>query len=380
MSRTVLTVVSTLARCGPVNVVKSIVEHYCHAKYRPVIATLSPERSTSRVADFLEMGVSIEPLGLSLAGSVISGGRRLREVAERVGAAIVHCHGLRADLLAAYVRLDCTKLSTIHADLERDYQYSYGTFQGAMMANREYAALRRFDAVVAVSETAALRARELGMKLAVIPNGVDVDIYTPPSNCEEVRRIREGLGWPDDRFVILHTGVLIKRKQPLGIVTAFQSGEISRNAMLVFVGEGELLEKCRQAAAGQPNIRFLGHRADLSVLLRAADAVVSNSTSEGLPMALLEACACGLRVLASDIEAHRYIAGLFPEQVELFPLGGAALADRMNALSVSGRTGPIQPPAGSLEAISARRMSRHYQDLYDSAISTGRFPVSALMS
>jgi glycosyltransferase involved in cell wall biosynthesis len=151
--------------------------------------------------------------------------------------------------------------------------------------------------------------------------------------------------------------------------------------MLVFVGEGELLEKCRQAAVGQPNIRFLGHRSDLCVLLRAADAVVSNSTSEGLPMALLEACACGLRVLASDIEAHRYIGGLFPEQVELFPLdGGAALADRMNVLSRSGRIGPIQPCARSLEAISARRMSRQYQDVYDGAISSARTPVSALLS
>jgi len=370
LPQTVLTVISTLDRRGPVNVMKSIVEHYDGSRYRPVIATLSQERDTSRIADFQRMGIRMEQLQLTRIGSLISGMRRLREVANSVGADIVHCHCLRPDVLAAYAGLNCMKVSTVHSDLESDYRNSHGTLQGTIMANRQYAALRRFDAVAAVSETAAQSAAEFGLRPEVIPSGVDLRTYVPTSNPEETRSTRKRLAWPEDRLVILHAGALRGLKRPVEAIAAFRDSAAPNNSLLVFAGDGPLLEQCKQTAKGCRNIIFLGHRSDLPELLSAADAVVSNSTSEGLPMALLEACACGLRVIASDIEPHRYIATLFPEQVSLFPSGdNGALTDLLNALAVRRRRNPIHPPAGSLEAISAKTMSRRYQDLYDRVLS-----------
>jgi glycosyltransferase involved in cell wall biosynthesis len=195
--------------------------------------------------------------------------------------------------------------------------------------------------------------------------------------------MRQKLGWPDDRFVVLHTGSLIKRKQPLEVLAAFLESNLSKNGLLAFAGDGSLVEQCMLAASGSRNISFLGHRSDLVELLGAADVVVSNSTSEGLPMALLEACACGLRVIASDIQPHRYIADLFPKQVSLFALGdNEALAELLNALAARGRENPMCPPAASLEMISAERASRLYQNLYDRVLSCtrtvmhNRFPMS----
>jgi glycosyltransferase involved in cell wall biosynthesis len=316
------------------------------------------------------MGIPIRQLNLSRIGSLVSGTRRLREIADSVEADIVHCHCLRPDILAAYAGLNCVKVSTVHADIECVYRYSHGTLQGTIMANREYAALRKFDAVAAVSETAAQRAAELGLRPEVIPNGVDLNVYAPPSSREKVRRMRESLAWPADHVVVLHTGALIRRKQPLEVVAAFRQSSLSKNGLLAFAGDGSLLEECKLAAGGSRNINFLGHRSDLAELLGAADVVVSNSTAEGLPMALLEACACGLRVIASDIEPHRYIAALFPEQVSLFALGdNEALMELLNALAARGRGNPIYPPAESLDMISAERASRLYQDLYDRVLS-----------
>ena len=316
------------------------------------------------------MAIRIEQLQLSRIASFLLGTRRLHEIADSIGADVIHCHGLRADILAAHSGLNCRKVSTIHSDFRCDYQSSHGLLQGTIMANREYAALRRFDAVVAISEMAAERAAKFAVRTEVIVSGVDLRIYAPPSSSEEVRRIRTLLSWPQDRPIILHTGTLRTLKRPAEVIAAFQDSVLARNALLVFAGDGPLVARCKQAARGSKNIAFIGHRSDLPDLLRGADAVVSNSTSEGLGMALLEACACGLRVIASDIEAHRYIAGLFPEQVTLFPVGDdSALTDGFNALSQSGRIGPTLPPAASLQAISAERMSRQYQDLYDRVLA-----------
>jgi len=335
-----------------------------------VIATLSPEGPASMIKDFHQAGFQIESLGLSRIGSIVSGSRKLRDLAKKVRAGIVHCHGLRSDILAAYATLPCARVSTIHADLERDYCYTYGALQGTIAAKGEYMALRRFDAVVAVSELIARRAGAFALKPEVIPNGIDLKTYFLRPEDNENSDIRRKLGWPLDRFVVLHTGVLIERKQPLAVIGAFLQSELSQNEWLVFAGSGPLLEACKAAARGVSNIRFLGHRSDLPDLLRAADAVISSATSEGLPLALLEACACGLRIVASDIEAHRYIASLFPEQVDLFPLGDpSALRERLNVLGQSGRRRPIRPPAASLQAISAERMSLLYQAVYEGVLS-----------
>jgi glycosyltransferase involved in cell wall biosynthesis len=370
MPRIAVSIVSTLARLGPVNVLKGIVGHLDSRNYRPVVITLSPEASNTCIEDFLASGVAVKQLNMSRVSSLVTGRRALKLSIDLIGADLVHCHGFRADFLVASSGLRCPVMSTIHADLLFDYQLGYGRLAGKLMARREYAALHKTDAVVAVSETAARRAAEFGLRPEVIPNGIDLSIYVPPSDDGEVRRARGPLGWPQDRVVVLHTGALIRLKQPLGVIESFQRSNLSRNAVLVFAGDGPLLVRCKQAAKDCPNIIFLGHRSDLPDLLRAADVVVSNSTSEGLPMALLEACACGLRILASDIEAHRYTAGLFPEQVDLFPVGeGSALTDRLNALSRSGAIVPVLPPAASLQAISAERMSRRYQDVYDRVLS-----------
>jgi glycosyltransferase involved in cell wall biosynthesis len=172
--------------------------------------------------------------------------------------------------------------------------------------------------------------------------------------------------------VILHTGSLTLRKRPLEVIAAFGHSAVREQAVLVFAGDGPLLEQCREAAKEWQNVIFLGHRSDLPDLLGAADVLVSSSASEGLPMALLEACACGLKVLASDIQPHRDIAALFPEQVSLFPLeGDGALTQQLNILGHCQPGGRSCPATASLQMISAERMSRLYQDLYDRALSRG---------
>lgn len=55
------------------------------------------------------------------------------------------------------------------------------------------------------------------------------------------------------------------------------------------------------------DVRFLGHRADIRNLIQVADLAVLPSYREGMPRSLLEAAACGLPLVASDVPGCREI-------------------------------------------------------------------------
>ena len=70
----------------------------------------------------------------------------------------------------------------------------------------------------------------------------------------------------------------------------------------VVAGGGPELERVRSLAAAVPDVvRVLGERPDASDLIRAADVVCLASAFEGLPMAVLEAMACGRPVVATAV-------------------------------------------------------------------------------
>ena len=73
------------------------------------------------------------------------------------------------------------------------------------------------------------------------------------------------------------------------------------------VGDGENLEAMRHLAdsLGVRNVRFLGKRSDVNVILEHSSVAVLLSTSEGSPNTALEALALGVPFIGSDIPAHR---------------------------------------------------------------------------
>ena len=118
------------------------------------------------------------------------------------------------------------------------------------------------------------------------------------------------------------------------------------DAVLLLAGDGAdraALE--RQAAPLGERVRFLGERRDVGRLLSAADLVVLPSDREGLPMAVLEALAAGVPVVASAVGGIPQLGG---DAVELVaPASADALAagvrrvlddaDRRDALVSAGR-------------------------------------------
>ncbi len=349
----------------------NVVRYLDPLHYRAIIATLSPEPADSLIEAFRSIGVPVVQMGMSRAGSLLSGVRKLRRLVAEFRPDLVHSHGLRADILAAKAGLECPIVSTVHSDLFEDYRFAYGRCLGTLAAIAEYTALKRFDGVNAVSEPLTEVLLRSGLSAHAILNGVELEEYYPASDLDEVKALRERLGWPADAVVVLHTGVLRNLKNPVEVVNGFRSSALFKRGFLVFAGDGPQRAECEKAAGGASNIVFLGKRGDVPDLLRAADILISASSSEGLGTALLEGCASGIRVLATDIPAHRYIQKIFPDQMQIFDRGTPdcvrAALDGIEPACLRQR---FLPSPCTLETISNRRMSAQYQDFYSDILQS----------
>ena len=143
-------------------------------------------------------------------------------------------------------------------------------------------------------------------KIKVLHNGVDLNHFKPmPEKGAEMRR---KLGIPKDAVVALTVRRLVYKN---GVDTLIECAAIAvkKNPRLVFlvVGEGpdqnSVQERTRQLGI-EGNFRLAGFvsDADLPGCYNAADFFVLPSKSgEGLPLVALEAMACGLPVVATDV-------------------------------------------------------------------------------
>lgn len=141
-------------------------------------------------------------------------------------------------------------------------------------------------------------------RLRLIEGGADIDRIERAAPLA-----RASIGVPDDAFIWLWTGRLDPIKGLELLIDAFaQVARDDASSRLVIVGDGpqrERLDKQIRARGLDRVVRMLGMRDDVPSLLRAADAFVFPSRTEGFPNALLEAMVAGLPCLASDIAGCR---------------------------------------------------------------------------
>ncbi len=159
-------------------------------------------------------------------------------------------------------------------------------------------------------------------KLSCIPNGTNVkridNFYA-----------KNGRGPKYKKFTAVTAGALIPRKNPLTMVKAFHKSGI-KNSNLIFMGKGYMDEAIiaeSKALGCSENIILTGvvPRHDVYATFARADLFVFTTRGEGLPIAGLEAMACGCPVLFSDIKPHREIVGdldfiplVHPEDIDGF--------------------------------------------------------------
>ena len=243
-------------------------------------------------------------------------------------------------------------------------------------------AMRFTDLGVAVCEAARERFVSLGIlpeaKAVTVPNGIDLARFMP-RNTEARQHLLESLGVPGDPFVFGSVGRLDRLKDQATMLRAFallaapangtEGGP--QNAILAIAGDGderEALERERERLGLQGRVFLLGRRDDVPALLAGFDAFVLSSRTEGYSLALLEASASGLPIVATDVGGNGEIVGNERTGLLVPPQDPAALADAMRRVARDPEAGHRMGQAGRAWALangSLDAMYRRYMNLYE---------------
>lgn len=233
------------------------------------------------------------------------------------------------------------------------------------------------DHFTALSEaTREYLCREQGIgpdKVTVIYPGIDVERF---ADVGQRAAVRQELQIPLDTLVVGAVSRLVPEKGLADLMTAM--ARILReipNTRLVIVGDGPLRSQLERSITGlglQGLVHLTGSRRDIPKLLSAMDVFALPSHREGFGMALVEAMAAGLPVVATDV-------GGIPEVVEHGVTGFVVPPHDIGALSVNilllledsalrakmGADGRQQVQ----QRFTARRAAMQTQDLYLSLLA-----------
>lgn len=178
--------------------------------------------------------------------------------------------------------------------------------------------------------------RLVGHRTRVVQNGADIariDAAIAP-----IERT------PNEGFTLLSIGRLEAVKDPLVVLEAFaKAGD--ENSRLVYVGDGEMRAELEAAIAARGmsdrvHLTGLIEREEVFRHLVNSDAYISTSHGEGLPVAVMEAMACSVPLILSDIPPHREF-GADEALIPLIPPGDiegfASAVARLQAMTSAER-------------------------------------------
>lgn len=165
------------------------------------------------------------------------------------------------------------------------------------------------ERVVALSRTHAAYLRDCERidpgRIRVIENGIDVASFAATGAGNDTLRAELGIE-PGEAVVIMVAALRPEKAHEALVEAAARLVAEGRSLKFLLVGDGERrteLERQVARAGLDPVIRFLGIRRDVARLLHVSDVLVlpSHDVVETLPLAVLEAMAAGVPVVASRV-------------------------------------------------------------------------------
>lgn len=277
--------------------------------YNPVVCTLL-DRGEYRHFLF-SRGIKYYSLGMQDYSRVPFALFKLVRILSRERISILHSYLFYSDIMARlagfFARIPVVITSMRNIDLWRKPYHifidslTYG-LSSAIISNSLAGAERLADVERIPSE-----------RIKVVYNAINLDEYIPAAGYDRAG-FRNRMGVAADDFVIVTVARLEEQKDHRTLLLAAKSmlefaagdGRFRGGSKLrfVLVGDGRLEEDLKSYACEigiADNVIFLGRRTDVRDILHASDLFLLTSIYEGIPNAILEAQACGIPVVSTDV-------------------------------------------------------------------------------
>jgi glycosyltransferase involved in cell wall biosynthesis len=352
---TILHVISTLAVGGAEMLLIRLVPQLVRVGYTNIVLVLGEDVTLKPALE--EHGASVISIGMTAGRPPsLSHLRRLRTVVRNLRADVIHGwmpHGCLAAL--AIRHLVAGRPPVIWAMHQTLYDLRDEKLLTRLIIRILAACSGVPQGILYVSKVSQVQHAAIGFRNDVeanIPNGIDLNLFAPAAQARE--RARATLGLSLDVPVIGHVGRFHPMKDYATLLNcAHEVIERQPNTRFVLVGREVTLAKSElrqlvENGPGQGQIALLGPRSDVHAILPAFDLLcLSSAWGEAFPTILLEAMACEVPCVVTDVGDSAEIVGSTGRVVR--PADPAALADAICELM------QLEPAERILKGREARR-------------------------
>jgi glycosyltransferase involved in cell wall biosynthesis len=322
-----------------------------------------------------ERGISVTALGMPRGRVTIEGLRRLRRITEQYRPHVVQTRLDHANLVGGLMARFAGAPPVVWAVHSTDLGPLSSSWK-TRIVRRICAQLSRVlpRSIVSDARSSAALHEKIGFsasKLIVVPNGVDPTSFRP--DAEARLRIRHMWGVASDEVLlgcVARWDPLKDHENLLRALKLLKDRGIIFRCVLIGRGmsaENRDLERIIERWGVADRLVLAGASGDVPAIMNALDLHVLPSRSESLPVAVVEAMACGTPCVVTDVGDSRYIVGDTGWVAR--PRDSGALADAMEAALAECRRGSLRERADSCRArivrdFSLARMASEYAALW----------------
>lgn len=264
-------------------------------------------------ACYREWGCRVFPLPCSRSpmdkGNLVAI-REIKAIVRNGNYDIVHCH---TPIAAACTRIACKGLRKNGVKVFYT-AHGFHFYSGAPLKNWllyypvEWLCAHWTDTLITINkEDYELAQKHMHAKRVEYVPGVGIDTKRFKETTVDRAAKRREIGVPEDAILLMSVGELNENKNHSVVIKALARLN-DKNVHYAIAGTGPLKESLESLAASLgvgEQLHLLGYRRDVAELYKAADVYLHPSKREGLPVAVMEAMACGVPIIAANNRGTR---------------------------------------------------------------------------
>lgn len=264
-------------------------------------------RKTYKLDEINVVKHEIEFLRSPIKAKNIIAYKKLLKLIKEENIEMIDCHNAIVGAFARIVAWQCKIDKVVYTPHSFFFYKDCPKKNEFIYKNVEKILARKTDLLITINNEDYIASKKMkvrGEAIYVPGIGINSDyIFNLPRKREEYCK---EFNIPIDATIFVSVGELIHRKNHESAIRAFSKANIE-NAYYLICGIGELESHLKDIISnlGLDNrVKLLGYREDAKDIMKSSDIFIFPSFQEGLPVALMEAMACGLPCLVSKIRGN----------------------------------------------------------------------------